>query len=1087
MANNNPILASDLIKDDGAIREIRQQLEDVRTEYTKLLNEIKKDAEKLNAVSKIMTGSTSDQTEAIFEQAEAADKLAKSYETYKIGLSKVGKQIAALKSSQSELNKVNKLEAEFNKAKVGSYEKLKAELGILQLQFKKMTKAEAENTTIGKAVAARIKEVNATLKEQDNLLKPVIKSKAKLTFQDKERIKIARLEEKLNQSVAGTYDALSAELSILKIRYKKLTEEEIKNTDAGQELVARIKEIDENLKAQDKSLGVTTRNVGNYREDIEAAIGEMGGFPGAAGGVVGGVKGMGNAFKALLANPVVLLIAAIVAGLGALFNAFTRSEKGAALMAKITGVVNAAMSQLVEVAVFLSDQLGNAFDDPLGSLQNFGKALAENIINRFKAIPLLAVAAGKAIKALWDRDLDALKEAGDDAFTAVAQAVSGLDEEQQSDLVEAVKETTVQLQKEAQAFIDLEVAKRAVRKSNRELVKSIEAVATAEGLANSFADDSTKSFKVREEQAEKAREALEKRSQLEVQLARNNLSLINRELALRRANGEEVEALLDQQVSNYQALAAAEREYTLAVRDNERTRDELKQDRLEKDLDILIDGFDNQRTINERIIANDRKTIDERRALLEETVRLSDKSFAKQVGIIQEFTGVAVDANDLIAESDAVALNQKIRGLGLSEIIEGRLLEIIRDRRLAIQELGEADQELSDTAVANAQAEIKADEDAKKKRIDDRLKEYDEQAALAESVLDLQKRTESQKTVDRLKAEAERLAKVIQINEEEEGALSETVVETYRNRIQGINAEIGKLAEGDKGGRDLFSLLGISINDEKKAALKSATDFIKNQLLEVFNLQKQLADQAVANADRRVSSAEAALQAEISAAQSGQAASVESAREALAEEKKLQKEALEEQQAQEKKQRQIQTAQQTVNLITAASKIFATLPIFAAIPAVALMFGTFAAAKLTAAKAAKKTFGQGGFEEFDYGGSHASGNDIYLGKTKSGADRYVEKKEAMQIYSAKAMAKNGSKIRAVSELLNKGSFDSVYVERELLATEGIADMGGVTVNTDMNQTNGILSGIRKDLRLREGRNHLGQRVVTRGNETTTYV
>jgi hypothetical protein len=61
---------------------------------------------------------------------------------------------------------------------------------------------------------------------------------------------------------------------------------------------------------------------------------------------------------------------------------------------------------------------------------------------------------------------------------------------------------------------------------------------------------------------------------------------------------------------------------------------------------------------------------------------LSDDSFNAQIAKIEEYTGVAIDANELINESDAVVLDQKLHALGLSDIITGRLLEAIRDRKI---------------------------------------------------------------------------------------------------------------------------------------------------------------------------------------------------------------------------------------------------------------------------------------------------------------------------------------------------------------------------------------------------------------------
>lgn len=1067
MAGNNPILASDLAKNDGAFKELREELIKLREENKAYVEQIVADAAKLEKASKKVAKAGEDQYSVAALQAKQTEDLRRKYNQYTVSLDDTAVKIAALRNAQADQNRLLKLEAKLAAATAGSYDQLSAQYSINKIRLNAMSNEERASTKAGQELVKTSRDI---YEEMKRLQAETGKTSLNVGNYTK-TVGSARLEQK----------KLNAELKQAEKEYKNLMET-VGTT--GAELAAQREKV-EGLKTSIDDLGEIT---GKTSDELNSGlISNLENVGGAAGSAVSGVKGLGQSFKALLANPVVLILTLIVGGLIALGKAFGRSERGAELMTKATAVFNAVLSNLTQLAVAVYDALESAFSDPQQSLKDIGKLLKENLVNRLTALPLLAVAAGNALKAIYNRDLPALKKSGEDALTAVTQLVTGLDGEQQSNLADAIKETVSEIDKEVNAFVKLEQAKRSVRRANRELTKSIEGLITQEELSKSVADDVTKSFAERKKAADEARVALEERSKKEVQLARNNLSLINTELDLRRANGEQVESLLDQQLSAYQELSSAQREYTLAVRDNERTRAELKQDELEKDLDILIDGFDNQKTINERRIADDRHTFEERRKLLDETIRLSDDSFKKQVETIQQFTGIQVDANDLINTSDAVVLNQKIRSLGLSEIIEGRLLEIIRDRRTANQDLEDAANDLFDAEKKAAEASLKAKIDARDKERQAALKTYDEQADLKEAEFNLTKRTEAEKTRFRLQAEADRLAAVIKINEELEGDLSDTVIETYKKRIAGINNQINSLdnPESDKG---LLSKLGINLSASQKAAVKTSTDFIKAQLLEIFAVQKQLADQAVQNADRRVSSAEAALQAEITAAQNGSAARVETARAALAQEQKLQQEALEQQKKAEKEQRLIQTAQQTVNLITAVSKIFAELPIFAAIPAVALMIGTFAAAKIKASRAAKETFGEGGWEEFNYGGSHSSGNDIYLGQTKSGKARYVERNEGMQIFSAKAMKRDAHKIRTVADMLNKGTFDETYIDRQLLSREGIDDYGGVTeYHVDMEPTNTILTQISHNTNSREGRNHLGQRVVTRGNETITYV
>lgn len=529
-------------------------------------------------------------------------------------------------------------------------------------------------------------------------------------------------------------------MAALKIQTAKLQRELMNldtTTEAGkkrfEELSVEVAENREQIINFGKSINDGRENVGRYAEDIQKASVATGGFGrmfgkvvsesqknnftiianqmedvgGAAGQAVGGVKTLSKSFKALLANPVVLVLSLIVGALYTLFNAFKQSKTGAELLTKATGVVNAVMSMLVGVSERIAQSLKRLFEDPIGSIKNFEKAVVENIINRFKAVAEGAGAIGRAIGSLLKGDFDAAKSAAKDAGTAMTQFTTGLDANQQKEFANSIKEATAEVRRQTNAFIALEEAKKAQIRINTNLGKSIENLTTQVELNNQIADDGTLSFKEREEAAEKARVAIEKRAAKEIQLANNSLSLLRQEIALRRANGENISDLLQQQGDAVRGVIAAERELLLAERENDKQRRELKQDRLEKDLDILIDGFDNQKTINEKLIDDERKTFEERFKILEQTEALAQKSFDKQIATIQQFTGLQVNANALLAEQDATRLNQRIRDLGLSETIEGRLLEIIRERKTALSDLNEVETELNDERLEQEAAILK--------------------------------------------------------------------------------------------------------------------------------------------------------------------------------------------------------------------------------------------------------------------------------------------------------------------------------------------------------------------------------------------
>ncbi len=608
---------------------------------------------------------------------------------------------------------------------------------------------------------------------------------------------------------------LAKQLDQVKERFNQLPKS-IKNSTAAQ------KEYSQEVEKLEQEINKLGEITGKSAKDLENGfIEKLEDSEGALGDATKGVRGLGKSFKALLANPVVAVFAALAAAVTAVFTAFTKTERGANLMAKATGFLNGIMSVFVGFVDDAVTALIKFSEDPLQGIQNLGKAIIENVQNRITAAIDLFGIAGKALQKLFTGDFAGLTEVAGEAQVALQQFATGLDAEQQQEFAKAIQNTVEKVKEETNAFVALEAARRNVRKQNRGLTKDLEELTTVQELQQAIADDTTKSFAEREAAAEKARQALEGAAQKEIQLAQNQLSLLNTEIALRAKNGEDVEDLKDQQIDALSAVMQAERNLTLAIADNERTRAALKQDRLERDLDILIDGFDNQKNINERIIEDDKRTITERTALFDETVKLSEDSFNKQIETIQQFTGVAIDSNSLLQESDAVALNERIRALGLSETIEGRLLEVIRDRRTAVQDLEEIQQALNEATAAQKVTDIETNRSVQLTNVinDDDLSDEDR----AQKIADIEFET-SKKIL-------EQQLKNAKISVDEKAKLEEELAVLKRDRAESLEDQLLQ---------DALNAVELERVARKKAAFEEVADAEERaRLLEQIDLEAE--------------------------------------------------------------------------------------------------------------------------------------------------------------------------------------------------------------------------------------------------------
>ena len=278
--------------------------------------------------------------------------------------------------------------------------------------------------------------------------------------------------------------------------------------------------------------------------------------------------------------------------------------------------------------------------------------------------------------------------------------------------------------------------------------------------------------------------------------------------------------------------------------------------------------------------------------------------------------------------------------------------------------------------------------------------------------------------------------------------------EKYEIELANINAAIDKairqLTGKNRRKMDIWDLLlGETQKDEYGNVFKKLDDEGKafvNQLIdslstameymdEFMDKRIEMAEIAVEAAQKESEAAKSALESEMEARANGYANNVDLARREYEEKLALEEKAVEEKKRLQKVQEGIDTLTQISSLVTATAQLWASyssLPGIGqalAIAAIAAMWGSFAAAKIQAAQLANaKTYGEGGTEYINYGGSHASGNDVDFGRTKDGRARRVEKGEVVSVINKKNVEKYGvSRIENIINALNNGTFEKQYI------------------------------------------------------------
>ena len=310
--------------------------------------------------------------------------------------------------------------------------------------------------------------------------------------------------------------------------------------------------------------------------------------------------------------------------------------------------------------------------------------------------------------------------------------------------------------------------------------------------------------------------------------------------------------------------------------------------------------------------------------------------------------------------------------------------------------------------------------------------QYEYEMEVAEQI----ETSEKEKTRMRLEAEKKRLTELLKLYQADGKKLADEEIKLIKKQIEGVDQELEKNKKRDN---DLYDVLGFKLTDEKKEAIDTALNYSLEAVNQWVSSLSAAADKERELADAQVDRAQNVLEKEIEARNNGYANDVETARKELELAKKNQQKAIEQQRRAQRIQIALDTASQAANLITASSLIWKQLGFPWAIPALAVMWGSFAAAKvqaLSAVNAGTEKYGEGTVELLE-GGSHQSGNDIDLGRKSNGTRRRAEGGEFFAVINKRNSRKYRDIIPDVINSLNQGTF----AEKYLNAYDG----GGVSV------------------------------------------
>ena len=1171
MAEDDKIKYSDIIEPDDSIEKLVKQLGELNQSYETMINAIRAGADRIVHSIKSASGATSEGRKAIDEATASTSRLERAQNELKLALSDTGRQIAWLKAQTSDANKATVEQQRYIQQAISSYDRLKSDLKQTVELYKSLTAAERADSEMGQQLLndilnlknqikalddqmkphiqtlsevekaeqrlaylqsdegkrlielkAKIAELTSARKQQKATVDPLTQAQQKLAYaqseenqqlklystQIKEANRVAQLQATIAASAEGSYNRLSAQYELNKIKLNQMSAAEREAADGGKKLETETNALYQQMIKLQEATGNYRLSVGHYQRtwdglgiSISQVVREL---PAAAVSL--------NTFFLGISNNIPIVVDEI--------NKLRRQNEQLAAEGKeqisvTKSIVKSLFSWNTALVVLLT------------VFSMYGKEIITWIDK--------TLAGRDAAKSFEDALEDLNDELGKGSTGSYGQQIAVLRRlsENWKDLGDNIKAQTQWIKDNEKEFSKLGIAIDSINDANNAFVENTESVvaaykarAKAEAALNIVSQQYQKLLAAENKaETEKVREYgfFDKTMNYFKALwggisgPDSDLSLETRLKKQRQRNVESLQKdakSLEQEVESYFNVWKFYEDQADALFKEiglEESHKKDKRGRTPRDADDRLNtlalaaekAYQKSRTEIERD-ENKKRRAEAFASFNQEIADLNDK-YARIQKILKgqdekykELTESQKETAIKALEDIENAIKNKQKGLTLSldllnidvEIQKAeQLLELLElegevSKKGSYEELSNSlkrlDVERQIALLKNAQlpeakrqptSAINASFD-KQKAIavgSFSMSSFDEQQALDKAVFNEVKRSETE--ITRFKLEQEKARWQEQIRLAEAGGLdwSQAQIDAAKATVKGIDRELSELDDfikniGKKGlGGTLLEKLGF--DDDQIDALKDAVNIVIEQLQSIMDAEVELAEQAVEAAEARVEAAQKAYDAEVEARNNGYANNVATAKKELEQEKKNQQEKQKMLQAAQKRQEAMNTVTQASSLVTASANLwssFSSIPIVGpalALAAIATMWTSFAVAKVKAKQVTasqSEEYGEGGLE-FLEGGSHASGNDIDLGvENKKKRRMKAEGGEALAIINKQRTRKYRKILPDVIDSFNKGTFEDKY-----LNAFGNSDKLNISLNSNNNMD---LSKIEDDVR-----------------------
>ena len=328
MAEDDKIKYSDIIQPDDSLEKLVKQLEDINKSYETMTNAIRAGADRVVHALKSVSGATSDGRKSIDEATASTSRLERAQKELKLALSDTGKQIAWLKAQTSDANRTTVEQQRYLQQAVSSYDRLKSDLKEAVSLYKSLTDAERADSQMGQQLLSniinlknqikalddtmkphiqtltevekaeqrlaylqsdegkrlielkrKISELTSSRRQQQATIDPIAQAQQKLAYAQseenqqlklystliKEANRVAQLQATIAASAEGSYNRLSAQYELNKIKLNQMSAAQREAADGGKKLETETNAIYQQMIKLQEATGNYRLSVGHYQ------------------------------------------------------------------------------------------------------------------------------------------------------------------------------------------------------------------------------------------------------------------------------------------------------------------------------------------------------------------------------------------------------------------------------------------------------------------------------------------------------------------------------------------------------------------------------------------------------------------------------------------------------------------------------------------------------------------------------------------------------------------------------------------------------------------------------------------------------